>query len=90
MESQLIRLNYKLNRKHIDYIEIEGTCNKNNRIKQQFINIVRYDDEYNYYITLIAGQMSSLFPNIVKDKNNKFYYLKNDILKNSDIYRRCL
>ena len=79
MESQLIRLNNKLNRKRIDYIEIQGTCDKNGRIKQQFINIMRYDDEYDYYITLIAGQMSSLFPNIVKDKNDKFYYLENDI-----------
>ena len=44
------------------------------------MNIMRYDDEYDYYITLIANQMSSLFPNIVKDKNDKFYYLENDIL----------
>ena len=81
MESQLIRLNNKLNRKRIDYIEIQGTCDKNGRIKQQFINIMRYDDEYDYYVTLTSVQFSSLFPNIVKDKNDKFYYLENNVLK---------
>ena len=81
MESQLIRLNNKLNRKRIDYIEIQGTCDKNGRIKQQFNDIMKYDDEYDYYITRISGQLSSLFPNIVKDKNDKFYYLENDILR---------
>ena len=44
MESQLIRLNNKLNRKRIYYIEIQGTSDKNGRIQQQFINIMRYDD----------------------------------------------
>ena len=37
--------------------------------------MMRYDEEYNYYITLTSAQFSSLFPNIVKDKNDKFYYL---------------
>ena len=81
MESQLIWLNDKLNRKRIDYIEIQETCDKNCRIKQQFTDIMRYDDKYDYYITLISGLLSSLFPNVVKDKNDKFYYLENDILK---------
>ena len=80
MESQLIRLNNKLNRKRIDYIEIQGTCDKNGKIQQQFIDIMRYGDEYDYYVTLTSAQFSSLFPNIVKDKNDKFYYLENDIL----------
>ena len=35
---------------------------------------MRYDDEYDYYVTLTSAQFSSLFPNIVKDKNDKFYY----------------
>ena len=81
MESQLIRLNYKLNRKRIDYIEILGTCDKNGRIKQEFTDIMRYDDEYDYYVSLTSAQFSSLFPNIIKDKNDKFYYLENDVLK---------
>ena len=42
---------------------------------------MRYDDEYDYYITLTSAQFSSLFPNIVKDKNDKFYYLESDILR---------
>ena len=81
MESQLIRLNNKLNRKRIDYIEIKGTCDKNGRIQQQFIDMMRYDDEYDYYVTLTSAQFSLLFPNIVKDKNDKFYYLENNVLK---------
>ena len=67
MESQLTRLNNKLNRKGIDYIEIQETCDKNGRMKQPFTDIMKYDDEYDYYITLISSQLSSLFHNIVKD-----------------------
>ena len=81
MEQQLIKLNNKINRKRIDYIEIQGTCDKNGRLKQEFIDLMRYDDEYDYYVTLTSAQFSSLFQNIVKDKNDKFYYLENDILK---------
>ena len=81
MESQLMRLNNKLNRKRLDYIEIQGTCDKNGRIKQQFTDIMRYDDEYDYYVTLKSMQCSSLFPNIIKDKNDKFYYFENYVLK---------
>ena len=81
MESQLIRLNNTQNRKRIDYIEIQGTCDENGKIQQQFIDMMRYDDEYDYYVTLTRAQFSSLFPNIVKDKNDKFFYLENDVLK---------
>ena len=81
MESQLNRLNNNLYRKRIDYIEIQGTCDKNGRIIQQFTDVMKYDDEYDYYVTLTSMKCSSLFPNIVKDKNDKFYYLENDILK---------
>ena len=84
MESQLIRLNNKLNRKRIYYIEIQGTSDKNGRIQQQFINIMRYDDEYDYYVTLTSEQFSSLFPNIIKDKNDKFYYPVIDINQGYD------
>ena len=42
---------------------------------------MKYDDEYDHYITLTSAQFSLLFPNIVKNKNDKFYYLENDILK---------
>ena len=79
MESQLIKINNKLNRKRIDYIEIQGTCDKNGKIKQKFIDMVKYYDEYAYYSTLTSGQFSSLVPNIVKNKNNKFYYYVIDI-----------
>ena len=40
MELQLIKLNNKLNRKRIDYIEIQGTCDKNGRIQQKFIDMI--------------------------------------------------
>ena len=42
--------------------------------------MMRYDDEYDYYITITSAQFSSLFLNIVKDKIDKFYYLENDVL----------
>ena len=81
MESQLIKLTNKLKRKRLDYIKIQGTFDKNGRIKTQLIEVMTYDDEYDYYITLTSGQFSSIFPDIVKNKNDKFYYLKNDVLK---------
>ena len=65
-------------------------CDMNNRIKQQFFDIMKYDDEYNQYITLISGQFSSLFPNIVKDKNDKFYYSMIDIYQNYDYIDKVL
>ena len=80
MKSQLIKLNNKLNRKRIEFIDIQGTCDKFSRIKQQFKDLLKYDDEYNYYVTLSDGHFSLLFPNIVKDKNDKFYYWDNDVL----------
>ena len=42
---------------------------------------MRYDDVYDYYVTLTSAKFSSLFPNIVKNKNDKFYYLENNVLK---------
>ena len=48
MKTHLITLNNKLNRKRIDYIEIQGTCDKSGRIKQQFTEIMKYEDEYDY------------------------------------------
>ena len=77
METHLIKLNNKLNRKRIDYIEIQGTCDKSGRIKQQFTEIIQYEDDYDYYVTLTSGQFSSLFPNIIKDINDKFNYIEN-------------
>ena len=61
MESQLMRLNNKLYTKRRDYIEIQGTCDMNGRIKQLFTDIMRYNYEYDYYVTLTSGQFSSLF-----------------------------
>ena len=81
METHLIKLNNKLNRKRIVYIEIQATCDKSGRIKQQFTEIVKYEDENDYYGSLTYGQFSSLFPNIIKDNNDKFYYIENNVHK---------
>ena len=40
---------------------------------------MKYEDEYDYYVTLTSGQFSSLFPNIIKDKNYKFYQIENNV-----------
>ena len=42
---------------------------------------MKYEDEFVYYVTLTSGQFSSLFTNIIKDNNKKFYYLKMKFLK---------
>ena len=88
MKSQLIRLNNKLNKKRIDYIEIQWTCDKNGRIQQQFINIMRYDDEYDY-VPLTSAQFCSLFPNIMTEKIINFM-IKKRMFWNFDTDRRCL
>ena len=36
---------------------------------------MKYEDEYDYYVILTFGQFSSLFHNIIKDNNDKFYYI---------------
>ena len=72
MKTQLIKLNNKLNRKRIDYIEIQGTYDKSGKIKQQLTEIMKYEDEDDYYVTFTSGQFSSLFPNIIKNNNYKF------------------
>ena len=81
IKRHLKNLNNKLNRKRKDYIEIQGTCDKSGRIKQQFTEIMKYEDEFNYYVTFTSGQFSLLFPNIIKDNNDIFYYLKNEVSK---------
>ena len=43
--------------------------------------MIKYEDKYQYYVIITSGQFSSLFPNIIKDNNDKFYYLENYILK---------
>ena len=42
---------------------------------------MKYKDEYDYYVTLISGQFSSLFPYSIKDNNDIFYYLENNVPK---------
>ena len=42
---------------------------------------MKYEDENDYYFTLTSGQFSSLFPNIIKGKNDKFYYNETDVHK---------
>ena len=81
METHLIKLNNKLNRKRIYYIEIQGTCDTSGRIKQQFTEIMKYENEYDYYVTHTFGQFCSLFPNIINDINDKFFILKMAYLK---------
>ena len=74
MELQLEKLNNKLSKRRIDYIEIIGTVNKEGQLKQQFSDVLRYEDDLDYYVSLITAEYSSLFPNIIKDKNDKLYY----------------
>ena len=42
---------------------------------------MKYKDEYDQYVTLTSGQFNSLFLNIIKDINSKFYYIENDVHK---------
>ena len=79
--TQLIKLNNKLNKTRIDYIKIQNTCDKSKKIKRQFTEIIKYEDVYDYYVTVNSGQFSLLFPNIINNNNDKCYYLENNVLK---------
>ena len=50
-------------------------------MKHYFIDIIKYNNEYDYYINLTTGKLNSLFQNIVKIKTDKFYYVENYVLK---------
>src|SRR5579871_332947 len=78
MEEQLERLNNKLSHKKVDYIEIYGSCNSNGVITQVFSETMKYDEQFDYYVSLITAELSSFFPNIIEGKNNMFYYTSNN------------
>ena len=42
---------------------------------------MKYEDKYDYYVTLTSSQFSLLFPNIIKDIYYKFYHIENDVNK---------
>ena len=50
-------------------------------MKQQFTEIMKEEDEYDYYVTLTYGKFRSLIPNIFNDNNNEFYDIENNIFK---------
>ena len=82
LEQRLEKLNNRLNRRRVDYIDISGKCSADGRIKQRFTEVMNYqrseadgrDDESDYYVSLISAEFGSFFPNIIEGKNNNFYY----------------
>ena len=71
---QIIKINNKLNRKRIEIYQISGTVNKEGELRQQFYETQKFDNEYDYMVSLTEFDGSSLFPNIFEEKNSKFYY----------------
>ena len=81
METHLIKLNNKLNRKRIDYIEIQGTCNKAGRIKQQFTEIMKYEDEYDIMLHSLLVNLVHYFLTLLQTLMINFTILKMMFLK---------
>ena len=55
---------------------------RKNQTRIYLSNEIRCND---YYVSLISAELNSLFPNIIKDKNDKFYYT--DSSNNSHIIK---
>ena len=76
-----MNLNNTLSRKRIDFYEISDKCNNNGEIKINFDNTIEYDDNFDYYLSIIRLDCNSFFANLTIN-NNKFYYSDNsDVIK---------
>ena len=50
--------------------------------KWKYKSIVNWNNEYDdndYYVSLIAAELNLLFSKIIKAKNDKFYYVQNNL-----------
>ena len=80
MDKKIEKLNNNLNRKRTEFIEIRGVPNSDGRIRQSFNEIMKFDEDLDYMVSLISFEATSLFPNI-RNTNNKFYYIENNTPK---------
>jgi len=81
MEDQLSKLNNYLSKKRIEYFELSGICDKNGNYIYKLGEVMEFERDFDYYVSLISFDCSSLFPNIFKDQNDKLYYIENNVEK---------
>ena len=81
MEEQLSKLNNYLSKKRIEYFEISGICNKNGYYIYKLGEVMEFERDFDYYVSLISFEFSSLFLNISKDQNDTLYNIENGIEK---------
>jgi len=79
-EDLLLQINNKLNHKRIEIYEIIDTTNDNGEILLKFSEQQKYDENFDYTVSLLSAECSSMFPNIIKDKNNLLHVSVQDQL----------
>ena len=69
--SQLLKMNNLLSHKRVDIFEIEGACDDLGRITySNSSGTIEYNDDLDYYVTLLSAELVSYFNNIIKDQND--------------------
>jgi hypothetical protein len=74
MEDELVKLNNKLSHKIVQIYEVSGIPNNNGEIIERFSETQKFNNSYDFYVSMIELQAASMFPNIIKEKNNIFTY----------------
>jgi hypothetical protein len=58
----------------VQIYEVSGIPNNTGEIIERFSETQKFNDSFDYYVSMIELQAASMFPNIIKDKNNIFTY----------------
>lgn len=67
-------MNNFMARKYIAYFNMCGTPDADERLTKKLIETFRVKKDVDYVVSLLTLECSSLFPNIIKDKSDRFYY----------------
>ena len=73
MEEGFNKLSNLMSNKESISIEIDGVCDANGILEQQFTHTIQLKPNVTHQIALVRLETSSFFPNLTAN-NNKFYY----------------
>ena len=87
--TELEKINNKLSRKRIEFYEIIGKCNSKGELKITFCEPQKYNENFDYYVSLLRFEASSFFPNLTNQEssmpasraNNMFYFSEKGVDK---------
>ena len=81
MESDIEKLSNKLAFKEIKTYELSGKVDSNGLLSQTFNSEQKFNRESSHFIYLVSLEVASIFPNVKKDINDKFYFCLDGIDK---------